>query len=375
MVVGAGLAGAGVVRSLRERGYRDRLTLLGAEPHLPYDRPPLSKAVLLGTAEDTTLAGEYDGVELRLGERATGCEPGVLITDRGRLDFDGLVIATGAAPVPVGDALTLRTVDDARRLRARLAPGVRVVLVGAGWIGAEVASAARRLGCVVTVLEAAATPLASALGTEVGAATVPWYPGIDLRLGTPVAAVAGSRVLLADGSDLAADVVIAGIGVRPDAAWAGYPGAVPTDRRLQAAAGIFALGDVASWPSARFGTRLNVAHWDNALHSPDLVVDAMLGIPDVTFDPVPYFWSEQFGHTIQYAGWHGAADTFLWRGSPTDRAWTGCWLRAGVLEAVVTCDRPRDLLAARRLIAARAKPDLTRLTDPAVPMKTVAESF
>jgi 3-phenylpropionate/trans-cinnamate dioxygenase ferredoxin reductase component len=375
VVVGGGLAGARTVEALRGRGYRGRLTLLGAEPHRPYDRPPLSKALLLGGIDDTTLAGSYDGVELRLGEPAVGLAPEVVITDGGRVDYDGLVIATGAAPVPVGDALTLRTVQDARRLRSRLTRGARVAIVGAGWIGAEVAFAARRLGCAVTVLEAAPAPLAAALGDVVGRATLGWYDGIDLRLDAPVASVTGSTVLLADGEVIAADVVIAGIGVRSGATWAGHPGVIATDQQLRVAPGVFAVGDAASWPSRRFGARLSVQHWDNALHAPDMVAAALLGDEEVSYDPVPYFWSEQFGHVIQYAGWHGAADTFCWRGTPTVPPWTGCWLRAGVLEAIVTCDRPRDLLAGRRLIAARAEPDLDRLADPALALKALARAF
>lgn len=375
MVVGGGLAGARTVTALRGQGYAGRLTLLGAEPDRPYDRPPLSKAVLLGESDDTTLDFSYQGVELRLGERAIGVEPGVVITDHGRLDVDGLVIATGAAPIPAGDALVLRTRSDAGRLRTRLTPGARVVIVGAGWIGAEVASAAHLLGCAVSVVEAGAVPLAAALGAEVGAATLGWYDGIDLRLGTPVTAVAGGTVHLAGGETLVGDVAVAGIGVRPDATWAGYPGAVPTDEQLRAAPGVWAVGDVASWPSQRFGARLHVAHWDNALHAPEVVAAGLLGESGVGHDPVPYFWSEQFGHMIQYAGWPGAADTFLWRGAPSDPAWTGCWLRAGVLEAIVTCDRPRELRQGQRLIAARTELDLDRLSDPALPLKAVAQSF
>lgn len=371
MVVGGGLAGARTVQSLLERGYQGQITLLGAERHRPYDRPPLSKAVLLGESDDTTLAGSYPGVELRLAERAVGREPGVVITDRGRVEFERLVIATGASPIPVGDALTLRSIDDARGLRARLAPGARVVVIGAGWIGAEVASAARTRGCRVTVLEAGLAPLTAALGVEVGSATLGWYKGIDLRLGAPVAAVHGSTVELADGTLLDGDVVVAGLGVRPDAAWAGFSGAVPTDTGLRVSPDVFAVGDVAAWPSARFGARLSVQHWDVALRAPEVVADGLLGDPAAVFDPVPYFWSEQFGHTIQYAGWHGAADTFRWRGSPADPAWSGCWLRNGVLVAVVTCDRPRDLMQARRLIAAGATPDLDRLSDPALALKSV----
>ena len=379
VVVGAGLAGARTVEELRARGYAGQLTLVGAEPHPPYDRPPLTKAVLRGDADDTTLRPSYADldVELRLGEIAVALSDGVVETDRARLDFDRLVVAAGAAPVSLDGARTLRTVDDARRLRAALVPGARVVIAGAGWIGAEVATAAAGRGCDVTVVEAAAAPLAAAVGAEVGAATARWYAeaGVTLRCHASVAAIDGAAVHLADGTVLPADVVLVAIGVRPATGWLGLGGApVETDDRLRAPwPGVFAAGDVAAWPSARFGVRLRVEHWDNALHAPAAVAANLLG-GDERYDPVPYFWSEQFGRTMQYAGWHGGADAFVWRGDPTARSWTGCWLRGGVLEALVAVDRPRDLLQARRGIAGRAEADVRRLADPTIPLRAALSS-
>lgn len=356
MVVGGGLAGARTVAELRGRGYAGHLTLLGAEPHLPYDRPPLSKGLLLGDIDHTTLEASYDGVELRLGERATALRDGVVETEHATLDADAIVLATGAVPVAVPGASTLRTVDDARRLRVALLPGAHVVILGAGWIGAEVATAALVRGCRVTVFEAAAAPLSTALGPEVGAATLPFWRDVDLRLETFVDDVAG----------LEADVVLAAVGVRPATGWAGHPDGVPVDPQLRAGPGVVAVGDAAAWQSGRFGTRLLVEHWDSALHAPATAAATLLGEP-ATYDPVPYFWSEQFGHTIQYAGWHGGADTLMWRREGD--TWAALWTRDGALEAVACCDRPRDLLQARKAIAARAVVDPDRASDPSVALR------
>jgi NADPH-dependent 2,4-dienoyl-CoA reductase/sulfur reductase-like enzyme len=226
VVVGAGLAGAQCVGALRRGGLQGRITLLGDEPHAPYDRPPLSKDVLLGKADSTTLDVDYRrlGVELLTGRRATGLEPGVLHTDAGPLPYGSLVIATGAAPtaLPGADgAHLLRTLDDALALRARLRPGSRIVLVGAGWIGAETATAARELGCEVTVVEAGPAPLPGALPRSVGGAMTAWYEeaGVALHCGARVAAVGPGEVLLGDGTRLAADEVVVGIGARPATGW------------------------------------------------------------------------------------------------------------------------------------------------------------
>lgn len=379
VVVGGGLAGSRTVEALRSAGYSGRLTLVGVERHLPYDRPPLSKAVLSGAVDDTTLPVAYADleVELLLHRRAIGLGDGVLETDGGRLDFDRLVVATGAAPLRLpGVGRTLRTVEDARALRAELRLGARIVVIGAGWIGAEVATAAAAGGCRVSVVEAAGTPLATALGAEVGAATVPWYgeAGVALVLGAAVVAVEPDGVVLADGRSLPADCVLVGIGVRPDVGWLARSGiavesGVVVDQHLRSSfTGVYAVGDAAAWHSVRFGRRLSVEHWDNALRAPAVAAANLLGGAEV-YDPVPYFWSEQFGRMLQYAGHPGSSDTFLWRGDPNAREWTGCWLRDGVLEAVVTVDRPRDLVQGRRAIAACAPVDLTRLTDPAAPIK------
>jgi 3-phenylpropionate/trans-cinnamate dioxygenase ferredoxin reductase subunit len=387
LVVGAGLAGAGTAAALRAGGFTGRVTLLGAERHRPYDRPPLSKAVLSGAAADpaeaVALAGlDLSGVEVLLDRPATGLRPGVVDTDAGPLDWDGLVLATGATPVRLpGDPgqRVLRTLDDAVALRDRLVPGRRLAVVGAGWIGAEVATAARARGAAVTVVEAAATPLAAALGEEVGARTAGWYAeaGVDLRLGCPVRTVEPDGLLLAGCDRLAADVVLVGVGVRPELGWLAGAGldlerGLLVDEHLAASwPGVVAAGDCAAWWSRRFGTRLRVEHWDDALHAPAVAAATLLG-RDAVHDPVPYFWSEQFGRMVQFAGHRAAGARLVWRGDPdTDRTWAAGWLAAdGRLTALLTVDRPRDLVQGRRLIAAGAAPDPARLADPGVPVKS-----
>ncbi|MFE9421851.1 NAD(P)/FAD-dependent oxidoreductase [Kitasatospora sp. NPDC006697] len=382
VIIGAGLAGAQCAIGLREGGWTGPVTLVGAEPHRPYDRPPLSKGVLSGEIEGTEFELDWErlDVELLLGRTATGLAPGELATDAGPVGYDHLVIATGAAAVTLPGAVrALRTVDDSRAIRAELRPGLRLVLVGAGWIGAETATAAKALGCEVTVLEAAAAPLAGALPAELTAPMVRWYAeaGVDLRLGARVAAVEPGAVRLADGTELAADLVVVGIGARPDTRWlAGSgleldrTGAVLADDRLRTSLpGVWAAGDCVSYPSARSGERITVQHWDHALRSGRAVAAGLLGA-DQPYDPVPYFWSEQFGRMVQYVGRHRDGDELLWRGSPDQPAWTALWLREGALSAVLTVGSPRDFAQGRRLVEHGTLIDPALAADPAVPLKT-----
>ncbi|MFJ3787250.1 NAD(P)/FAD-dependent oxidoreductase [Kitasatospora sp. NPDC090091] len=384
VVVGTGLAGAHCASGLRRGGWQGRIVLVGEEPHAPYDRPPLSKEVLLGKADATPLDIDFAhlGIEVLAGRRATGLTPGVLHTDGGDLPYGALVIATGAAPrvLPGAErAHLLHTLDDALALRALLRPGLRLVLVGAGWIGAEVATAARAAGCLVTVVEAGPAPVPGALPTEIGREMAAWYAeaGVELRCDAAVAAVEPGAVLLADGSHLPADEVVVGIGVRPATDWlAGSgveldaAGAVVVDDRLRTGLpGVFAAGDCANYPSARTGARLTVQHWDHALQSGQAAAASVLGA-DAPYDPVPYFWSEQFGRMVQYVGRHGAGDEQVRRGSPQDPTWAVLWLREGVLRAALTVDRPRDLTQARRLVERGAVLDPARAADPSVQLKT-----
>src|ERR1700727_2994360 len=231
VVAGAGLAGLRTIEELRGRGYAGVVPLVGADPRLPDPPPPLSKKLMIGELDDTTLRPDLDAldVQARLAESAVGLSGGVLATataagGAGRYDFDALVVATGASPVTLpgeGRQHVLRTLDDALELRSRLRPGVTLAIVGAGWIGAELATAAAALGCRVTVVEAGAVPLAAAVGPQVGARTAAWYAaaGVDLRLGQAVDSVQPGGLALAGGDWLAADVVVTAVGVRPAVSW------------------------------------------------------------------------------------------------------------------------------------------------------------
>ncbi|CAO5241061.1 NAD(P)/FAD-dependent oxidoreductase [Frankia sp. AgKG'84/4] len=406
VIVGAGMAGGRAAIELRKRGFEGELVLVGAESHRPYDRPPLSKAVLSGRAHDTTLPLALDDVEVLTGRSATALTPGTVRTDAGPLDYDGLVVATGADPVTLpgdGPVRVLRTIDDALGLRAALRPGLRLVIVGAGWIGAEVATTAAQIGAEVTVVEAADTPLQVALGATVGARTVDWYArsGVKLRLGVSVERTTAEGLVLSGGELLAADEILVGIGARPNVGWLAGSGlalerGVVVDERLAArwegvdGPPVVAVGDVAAWWSRRYGQRLRVEHWDTAQQSPTVAAATLLaaagadgaaqdGAEPAIYDPVPYFWSDQFRRMVQFAGRWGAADELVWRGDPDEpdpsdgaRAvgWSAGWFAPdGSLRALVTVGRPMDMAPARRLMLAGGGVDRTAFTDVNVTMK------
>lgn len=395
VIIGAGIAGVQTAVALREQGWRGAITLLGDEPHQPYDRPPLSKAVLLGKAEGSTFDIDFAGldIELRLGHPVTALLPDAHLveTSDGPLPYDYAVLATGADPIvlPGSEGMPgvhlLRTLDDAERLRPVLAAQHEIVVVGAGWIGAEFATAAREAGCAVTVVEAADRPLAGALPAEVAAHMTGWYTdaGAELRTGARVASVTAGAVTLADGVTLPADAVVIGIGARPATAWlAGsgvevspQDGSVLADDRLRTSVpDVYAVGDCASFPSARYGTRLLIHHWDNALQGPRTVAEniARGDAEGLVYDPVPYFWSEQFGRFVQYAGHHGDADELVWRGDPAGAAWSVIWLREGRLVALLAVGRPRDLAQGRKLIERGVVLDRERAANASVPLKAAA---
>ncbi|HLI35991.1 MAG TPA: FAD-dependent oxidoreductase [Streptosporangiaceae bacterium] len=409
VVAGGGLAALRTAEELRARGYQGQVTILAAEPRPPYDRPPLSKQVLMAPPDaepDTTLKADVDalGIDLHLGEAVTGAEiavqpgggaagktageaagsspaelRGTVRTARGTYPFGCLVAATGAVPVRLpgtGRQRVLRTHDDAMALRGLLRPGLRLAVVGAGWIGAELATAAAAHGCRVTVVEAAAAPLAAAVGAEVGNRTARWYAetGVDLRTCQAVESVADGGLVLPGGGWLAADEVVTAVGVRPCVDWLAGSGVrledgVAADEGMRASVpGVYAVGDCASFVSRRFSRRLRFEHWDVALHAPEVAAANILG-GDEVYDPVPYFWSEQFGRMVQYAGYHGAADRLTWRGDPDGGRWAACWLSGERLAAILTVDSPRDLVQGRRLIASGTPVDEGLLADPAVPVR------
>lgn len=388
VVVGGGLAAARSCEQLREQGHVGRITLISAEAHLPYDRPPLSKAVLIGEVDGTTLRVDYAALDVSVqpGVRATGLRPidRVLAIctaagNAGELPYDGAILATGADPIRMpgdGEQLTLRTLDDALTLRQRLQPGARVVVIGASWIGAEVATAARARGCQVTCVELDALPLARLMGEDVGKRLLSWWDGIDLRLGTAVAAVIPGGVQLVDGTVLPADVVVTGVGVRPATGWLEGSGleldrGVVTDEWLRAAPGIVAVGDLAAWWSRRYATRMRVEHWDDAAMGPGVAVAALLapGLAEIPpHDPIPYFWSDQLGHKLQYVGRHTDADQLIWR-ERENGSWTALWLAPDrKLSAALIADLPRENAQAQMAIQRGLELDPALLADPAVPL-------
>ena len=383
-MAGAGLAGLRTVTELRLRGFSGSITLVGAEVWPPYDRPPLSKKVLTDPALDPSLRADFGAldVDFRPSEAATGVKDASLVTERGSYPFDHLVLATGAFPVALpgtGRQRFLRTYDDALALRDLLRPGLRLAIVGAGWIGAELATAAAGHGCRVTVVEAGPAPLAAAIGALVGERTAPWYEqaGVTLRTGVAVESVEPGGLALAGGGWIDSDEIVTAVGVRPATRWLEGSGVrlengVTVDAGLRASRpGVYGVGDCAAFESLRFGRRLRFEHWDVALHAPEVVAANVLG-EDAVYDPVPYFWSEQFGRMVQYQGYHGDAERLVWRGDPAEPTWAACWLAAGRLVAILTVNRPRDLQQGRRVIASAGPVDAGRLADPAVPVKDAA---
>lgn len=412
LVVGAGLAGARTVLELRRQGFDGWIGLVGAEPVPPYDRPPLSKH-LLDRPAPAWLSDELDADALAaadrvwLGTRASGVRvdrDGVRVRIDGpdaaagaELTADALVVATGSAPVnPWPAARVLHTAADAEALRTALSAARRLVIVGAGWIGAEVATVAAA-GVEVTVLEALAGPL-PVLGAA-GELTRAWWrdAGVELRTGVRVASVDGTGVTLADGDRVDADLVLAAVGARPATDWLG--GAVardpdgsirvdehlaplaagdvaaegPGDLRAALSARVRVVGDAARRRSARHGWVAG-GHWDAALRGPAVAVAGLLGSP-APEDPAPYVFSTQFGHELALYGDPGRADDLVLRGDlAADGGGTALWFEPGTdrLTAVFTVDRPRDVAAARRLFDGESLPELDRVAagDPALPLRS-----
>jgi len=333
VVVGAGLAGVRVAEELRRSGFDGELTMVGEEPHLPYDRPPLSKGVVRGDVDDTTLrpADYYDGerIELRLGVRAESLDVAartIRLADRSALPYDELVVATGLRPrrLPGVDGVkgihVLRTIDDSRALQKEVRPDVRALIVGAGFIGCEVASSLRVIGAHVTIVEPQVTPLASILGDEVGGLVARLHrtEGVDLRTGVTVSNFeqTDGRVVaavLGDGTRLAVDLVVLGVGSNPACDWLDGSG-VGIDNGIlcdevgrSTAEHVWAVGDVAAWKSAD-GKHVRHEHWTNAGEQARTLVAALLGSGGQSTVPISYFWSDQYDLKIQAMGSVGNAD-------------------------------------------------------------------
>ncbi|MGY1736819.1 NAD(P)/FAD-dependent oxidoreductase [Geodermatophilus sp. SYSU D00684] len=378
-VVGASLAGLSAARALRDQGYEGRVVVVGDEPHAPYDRPPLSKEFLAGAAslEDVALGTPDDeglDLEWRLGTRAVGLDRAgrsVLLDDGGEVRADSVVVATGARArrLPGSERLAgvhvLRSLDDAIALREDLAAGGRLVVIGAGFIGAEVASTARRLGLEVTVVEALPVPLAGPLGAEMGAVCAGLHAdhGTRLLAGTGVAGLVGSgrveTVELTDGTRLPADVVVVGIGAVPNTEWLAGSGVALGDGVLTDARGatdtpgVVAVGDCAAAWSPAAERHVRTEHWTSALEQPATAVATLLGTGTPAPAPVPYFWSDQYGTRIQFAGSRREGDVArVLEGSCADRCFLVVYEREGRPVAVLGMDQPRLFTRWRRQLRA-----------------------
>lgn len=390
VVVGASLAGLRAVEAARSAGWHGRITLVGAETHLPYDRLPLSKAYLDPTpVESLTFRSEEEllnelGVELVLGNPATGLDPAGRTLDVGdrRIGYDSLIIATGASPRNLAGAEgmagvhPLRSIDDARSVRAALDRGARTVVVGAGFIGSEVASAARKRGLPVTIVERLPVPLVRSLGEAPGTLCADLHraAGTDLRLGVGVRALQSARgkvtgVLLDDGELLPADLVVAGIGVSPATSWLEGSGielherdrGVVCDECLATSApGVWAAGDLVHVPQALFDDDLmRLEHWTSAAEQGALAARNALAA-DLGFGPkplatVPYFWSDWYDHRLQFVGTPHAEEVRVL--GPNGPGAVAVYRRGDRMVGALTIDRPRDIMKLRRRIAQRGSWD------------------
>lgn len=377
LIVGAGLAAVRTAEQLRRNGFGDPITIVGAEEHPPYDRPPLSKQMLRGEVNDVALkpASFYDdnGITLRLGVPALGIDAAahtVELADGQLLGYDQLVIATGLVPNRIAafgdlDGLcVLRSLDDCVALQRRAASARRAVVIGAGFIGCEVAASLRGLGVQVTLVEPQPAPLAGVLGERAGALITRLHhdEGVDVRTGVAVDSLSGGdgveSVTLSDGSVVAADLVVVGIGSRPASDWLTGSDVEVADGVVCDAVGrtsapdVWAIGDVASWRDAA-GTQTRVEHWSNVADQARTLVAAMLNLEAVVSPGVPYFWSDQYDVKIQCLGRPGAGDT-VHVVDDDGRRFLAYYERDGVLVAVVGAGIPEKVRTARAGIAAGA---------------------
>ena len=383
VVVGGSLAGLRAVESLRAGGHDGELIVVGAETNRPYDRPPLSKKLLAGEWEPDRIELrkrdelESLGATWRLGAPATGLDVEarqVTVADGSVISFDGLVIATGAAPrrlpgqADFSHVVELRTLDDSVDLRARLRGGTtRVAVIGAGFIGLEVAATARRLGNSVVVLEGASAPLIRALGAEMGAACAAVHAdhGVAIHCGVAVASIGLGGVQLGDGELVAADVIVVGIGVAPVTDWLAGSGleirdGVVCDSMLNVGVPhVYAAGDVARWPNPLFGEEMRVEHWTNAAEQGAAAGSNLLaesrGEPGEAYAPVPFFWSDQYDRRIQFLGRAAPDDDVrVVAGSIEERSFLALYGRDGLLHGVLGMNLPRLVMKFRPLLARRA---------------------
>ena len=399
VVVGASLSGASAAAALRAEGFDGRVVLVGTEPELPYERPPLSKEYLRGEVplDKAFVRPESfyaeNAIELRLGVRAERVDPAgraVELAGGARLSYDKLLLATGARnrrlPVPgteLDGVLDLRTAADAGRIREEARPGRRAVVAGLGFIGSEVAASLRQLGLDVTAVEMLATPLEPALGVEVGRTIAELHRdhGVELVLGDGVGSFEGDgrvrEVVTASGRRIECDFAVVGVGVAPAVevvAGTGVEldGGIAVDELCRTSVpGIYAAGDVAAHVHPLAGRRIRVEHWQNAIRQGEAAALSMLG-RGAPYDEVHWFWSDQYDANLQYAGFHGPWDELVVRGSLEERSFVAFYLREGRVQAAAALNRGKDLRRAIALVRAGAAPDPAALRDPDTDLRTLA---
>jgi 3-phenylpropionate/trans-cinnamate dioxygenase ferredoxin reductase component len=394
VIVGASLAGAKAAETLREEGFEGRIVLVGAEAERPYERPPLSKDYLRGEADQKPYVHEESfyaekEIELRTSTAAEAIDPAareVRLAGGESLRFDRLLLATGAEPrrlsLPGGDldgVLYLRAIEDSNAIRDRIDAGGRVVTIGAGWIGAEVAASARQRGCEVAILATGELPLERVLGSELGAIYRDLHAdhGTEFSGGARVEAIEGdgsvAAVRLAGDKRIEADFVVIGVGVAPrvelaQAAGLAIENGVACDERLRTSApNVLAAGDVANAVHPFYGRRLRVEHWFNALEQGPVAARSMLG-KNEAYDKVPYFFSDQYDVGMEYAGFAAEWDEVVFRGDVGAREFIAFWLSGGRVTAGMNVNVWDVTDQIQALIRSRAQVDSARLADPDVPL-------
>jgi 3-phenylpropionate/trans-cinnamate dioxygenase ferredoxin reductase subunit len=401
VIVGAGMAGAKAAEALREQGFDGRLVLLGEEPDAPYERPPLSKDYLQGKVERDTIfvhpAGWHTShdVELRLSTTVTAIDPEAhcVQLDDEQLEYEKLLLTTGSSPrhlqiagAELDGVYYLRRVGDSERLCELFTTASRIVIIGAGWIGLEVAAAARTAGVEVTVLETAALPLLRVLGSEVAPvfAALHRAHGVDLRLGVGVQEITGdghrvTGVRLTDGTPIATDAVVIGVGATPNTGLAEQAGltvnnGIVVDAALRSSnPDIFAAGDVARAYHPLLETHIRVEHWANALNQPSAAATAMLG-GEASFDALPYFFTDQYDLGMEYVGYAepDGYDQVVIRGDLDTREFIAFWLREGRLLAGMNVNVWDVTDPIKALIRSRHAIDTVRLADPNVSLESLS---
>ena len=391
VIVGAALAGAKAAEALRDEGFDGRVVLIGSEEELPYERPPLSKEYLRGEAPREKARVHEEGfyrshdIELRLGTTVDAIDVTAREVEAAgeRIRFDRLLLATGAEPRRLdtaGDVLYLRDLADADAIAARLATGSgRVAVVGAGWIGSEVAASARQKGLEVALVEMADVPLERVLGREVGEiyGRIHRDHGVELHTGVGVDAIEAQRVLLKDGTAIECDFVVVGVGVQPrtqlaEAAGLAVGDGILVSKRLETSVpGVFAAGDVANAYHPFYERKLRVEHWANALNQPATAAQAMLGKP-ASYERLPYFFSDQYDVGMEYTGYAADWDEVVLRGDPEAHEFIAFWLREGRVLAGMNVNVWDVTDPIKALIGSRAVVPVERLRDPGVPLDELA---